>query len=144
MSSEDVTRSINCLAVQGTITGVPTHTRNWLAQGGAQILDPRMSALIAAQQELTPEQRKGQVKPKRDATQCYVPPPPAEAAAAAAVSQWEADKQRRADAAQAETSTSAGGRDAERAKGGGRRREGGREGGQGAEAGGGAERAQER
>lgn len=116
MSSEDVTRAIYCLAVQGTITGVPTHTRNWLAQGGAQILDPRMSALIAAQQELTPEQRKGQVKPKRDATQCYVPPPPAEAAAAAAVSQWEADKQRMADAAQAETSTSAEARaDAERA-----------------------------
>ena len=94
LSSEDVTRAIYCLAVPGTIKGVPTHTRNWMVQGGAQLLDPKVHALIARQQEHTPQQRIAHAMAERDATQCFVPPPAEEAAAAEKVALWEQKKVR--------------------------------------------------
>lgn len=69
-SPDDVVRSILCLCVQGKVTGLTSHDRDYFLQGGAQIAEPANADLIAAQ---AASDESSATRAPRDATQCYRP-----------------------------------------------------------------------
>ena len=60
-----------CLAAEGNITGLSSHSHNRMLQGGAQMTAPAMASLIAAQKSTETGTSESAA---RDATQCYSPP----------------------------------------------------------------------
>lgn len=69
-SPDDVTRAMYCMAVPGIITGLSSHTTNYMIQGGSQLLE-------SANMELMSTQRSNILASNtavpRDATQCFRP-----------------------------------------------------------------------